>query len=74
MTTTRDRERLDADAMNAQRVDDSVAPVTGASEGGEDVPRRSRPCGQIGPSASAGARLQPAEASLRRLRETTKED
>jgi hypothetical protein len=31
MTTTRDRERLDADAMNTQRMDNSVAPVTGAS-------------------------------------------
>ena len=29
MTTTRDRERLDADAMNTQRTDNSVAPVTG---------------------------------------------
>ena len=34
MTTTRDRERLDADAMNTQRMDNSVAPVTGASRGG----------------------------------------
>ena len=31
MTTTRDRERLDADAMNTQRIDNSVAPGTGAS-------------------------------------------
>ena len=34
MTTTRDRERLDADAMNTQRTDNSVAPVTGASRDG----------------------------------------
>jgi hypothetical protein len=34
MTTTRDRERLDAVAMKTQRMDNSVAPVTGASEGG----------------------------------------
>jgi hypothetical protein len=34
MTTARDRERLDADAMKTQRMDNSVAPVTGASEGG----------------------------------------
>ena len=34
MTTTRDRERLDADAMNTQRMDNSVAPVTGASRDG----------------------------------------
>jgi NAD(P)-dependent dehydrogenase (short-subunit alcohol dehydrogenase family) len=33
MTTTRDRERLDAVAMKTQRMDNSVAPVTGASEG-----------------------------------------
>ena len=31
MTTTRDRERLDAVAMKTQRMDNSVAPVTGAS-------------------------------------------
>ena len=40
MTTTRDRERLDADAMNTQRMDNSVAPVTGASEGGGKVVAR----------------------------------
>lgn len=34
MTTSRDRERLDADAMNTQRIDNSVAPVTGASRDG----------------------------------------
>jgi hypothetical protein len=34
MTTTRDRERLDADAKNTQRIDNSVAPVTGASRDG----------------------------------------
>ena len=34
MTTTRDRERLDADAMSTQRIDNSVAPVTGASRDG----------------------------------------
>ena len=35
MTTIRDCERLDADAMNTQRSDISVVPVTGASrEGG----------------------------------------
>lgn len=34
MTATRDRERLDADAMNTQRMDHSVAPVTGASRDG----------------------------------------
>ena len=34
MTTTRDRERLDADAMNTQRTDNSIAPVTGASRDG----------------------------------------
>jgi hypothetical protein len=34
MTTTRDRERLDAVAMKTQRMDNSVAPVTGPSEGG----------------------------------------
>src|SRR5712692_8767307 len=37
MTTTRDRERLDAVAMKTQRMDNSVAPVTGASEGGGKV-------------------------------------
>jgi NAD(P)-dependent dehydrogenase (short-subunit alcohol dehydrogenase family) len=37
MTTTRDRERLDADAMKTQRMDNSIAPVTGASEGGGKV-------------------------------------
>jgi NAD(P)-dependent dehydrogenase (short-subunit alcohol dehydrogenase family) len=37
MTTTRDRERLDADAMKTRRMDNSVAPVTGASEGGGKV-------------------------------------
>ena len=37
MTTTRDRERLDAVAMKTQRMDNSVAPVTGASrEGGAE--------------------------------------
>jgi hypothetical protein len=40
MTTTRDRERLDADAMKTQRMDNSVAPVTGASEGGGKVVAR----------------------------------
>jgi hypothetical protein len=34
MTTTRDRERLGADAMNTQRMDNPVAPVTGASRDG----------------------------------------
>ena len=34
MTTTRHRERLDADAMNTQRMDNSVALVTGASRDG----------------------------------------
>ena len=34
MTTTRDRERLNAVAMNPQRTDNSVAPVTGASRDG----------------------------------------
>jgi hypothetical protein len=34
MTTTRDRERLDAVAMKTQHMDNSAAPVTGASEGG----------------------------------------
>ena len=34
MTTTRDRERLDAVAMKTQRMDNSVAPVTGASRDG----------------------------------------
>ena len=34
MTTTRDRERLDAVAMTTQRMDNSVAPVTGASRDG----------------------------------------
>jgi NAD(P)-dependent dehydrogenase (short-subunit alcohol dehydrogenase family) len=29
-----DRERLDADAMRTQRMDNSVAPVTGASRDG----------------------------------------
>jgi hypothetical protein len=29
MTTTRDRERLDAVAMKTQRMDNSAAPVTG---------------------------------------------
>ena len=38
--TTRDRERLDAVAMNTQRMDNSVAPVTGASEGGGKVVAR----------------------------------
>ncbi len=40
MTTTRDRERLDAVAMKTQRMDNSVAPVTGASEGGGKVVAR----------------------------------
>ena len=40
MTTTRDRERLDADAVKTQRMDNSVAPVTGASEGGGKVVAR----------------------------------
>ena len=40
MTTTRDRERLDAAAMKAQRMDNSAAPVTGASEGGGKVVAR----------------------------------
>jgi hypothetical protein len=40
MTTTRDRERLDADAMKTQRMDNSIAPVTGASEGGGKVVAR----------------------------------
>ena len=40
MTTTRDRERLDAVAMKTQRMDNSVAPVTGASEGGRKVVAR----------------------------------
>ena len=40
MTTTRDRERLDADAMKTQRTDNSAAPVTGASEGGGKVVAR----------------------------------
>jgi NAD(P)-dependent dehydrogenase (short-subunit alcohol dehydrogenase family) len=40
MTTTRDRERLDTDAMKTQRMDNSVAPVTGASEGGGKVVAR----------------------------------
>ena len=31
MTTTRDRGRLDADAMKTQRMDNSVALVTGAT-------------------------------------------
>ena len=39
MTTTRDRERLDADAMSTQRMDNSVAPVTGASRDGGDAGR-----------------------------------
>jgi hypothetical protein len=34
MTATRDCERLDADAMKTQRMDNLAAPVTGASEGG----------------------------------------
>ena len=34
MTTTRDRERLDAVAMKTQRMDNSVAPITGASRDG----------------------------------------
>jgi NAD(P)-dependent dehydrogenase (short-subunit alcohol dehydrogenase family) len=34
MTTTRDRERLDAVAMKTQRMDNSVGPVTGASRDG----------------------------------------
>jgi NADP-dependent 3-hydroxy acid dehydrogenase YdfG len=39
MTTTRDRERLDAVAMKTQRMDNSVAPVTGAERqlGARDV-------------------------------------
>jgi hypothetical protein len=40
MTTTRDRERLDADAMKTQRMDNSAAPVAGASEGGGKVVAR----------------------------------
>ncbi|HEY2128018.1 MAG TPA: SDR family oxidoreductase [Streptosporangiaceae bacterium] len=40
MTTTRDRERLDAVAMKTQRMHNSVAPVTGASEGGGKVVAR----------------------------------
>ena len=40
MTTTRDRERLDADAIKTQRMDTSVAPVAGASEGGGKVVAR----------------------------------
>lgn len=32
MTSTRDRERLDADAMKTQRMDNSAAPVTGARQ------------------------------------------
>ena len=40
MTTTRDRERLDAVAMKTQRMDNSVAPLTGASEGGGKVVAR----------------------------------
>jgi NAD(P)-dependent dehydrogenase (short-subunit alcohol dehydrogenase family) len=40
MTTTRDRERLDAVAMKTQRTDNSAAPVTGASEGGGKVVAR----------------------------------
>ena len=40
MTTTRDRERLDAVAVKTQRMDNSVAPVTGASEGGGKVVAR----------------------------------
>ena len=40
MTTTGDRERLDAVAMKTQRMDNSVAPVTGASEGGGKVVAR----------------------------------
>ena len=43
MTTTRDRERLDADAMNTQRMDNSVAPVTGASRDGDAAGRVSSP-------------------------------
>ena len=34
MTTTRDRERLDAVAMKTQRMDNSVAPITGAGRDG----------------------------------------
>src|SRR5260370_35566202 len=40
MPTTRDREGLDAVAMKTQRMDNSVAPVTGASEGGGKVVAR----------------------------------
>ena len=40
MTTTRDRERLDAVAMKTQHMDNSAAPVTGASEGGGKVVAR----------------------------------
>src|SRR5690348_4595698 len=40
MTTTRDRGRLDAVAMKTQRMDNSAAPVTGASEGGGKVVAR----------------------------------
>ena len=38
--TTWDRERLDAVAMKKQRMDNSVAPVTSASEGGGKVVAR----------------------------------
>jgi hypothetical protein len=38
MTTTRDRERLDADAMKTQRMDNSVVPIV-------VVARRSLRCG-----------------------------
>src|ERR1700745_2948061 len=40
MTTTRDLGRLDAVAMKTQRMDNSAAPVTGASEGGGKVVAR----------------------------------
>src|ERR1700740_3570152 len=40
MATTRDRGRLDAVAMKTQRMDNSAAPVTGASEGGGKVVAR----------------------------------
>ncbi len=41
--TTRDRERLDAVAMNTQRMDNSVAPVPASAKVGEGVAASSRP-------------------------------
>jgi len=68
MTTTRDRERLDAVAMKTQRMDNSVAPVTGASEGGgKVVARRSRPR-IVNTSSVAGSLTRATEARHRGVR------